>query len=216
MMKTRLAIYGCGGFGREIAPIAQASNADVVFVSDIVDEQGRVINGLPVLSFTELTSPDNRDRQVCLAIASGSTRRAIAAQCESAGLSFGSIFAPTHSRLTDVCVGDGAVFCGYTTCTSNIRIGRHFHCNIYSYVAHDCVIGNYVTFAPRVNCNGNVIIEDDVYVGTGAFLKQGTTAKPLRIGGGATIGMGAVVTKDVPAGATVIGNPARAMLPTQA
>lgn len=50
-----------------------------------------------------------------------------------------------------------------------------------------------------------VVIEDDVWVGIGAIILKG-----VRIGRGARIGAGAVVTKDVPAGATVIGNPARA------
>ena len=66
-----------------------------------------------------------------------------------------------------------------------------------------------MTLAPRVCINGNTVIEDDVYIGTGAILKQGTPEKPLRIGKGAVIGMGAVVTKDVPPGAVVVGNPAR-------
>ena len=66
-----------------------------------------------------------------------------------------------------------------------------------------------MTLAPRVCINGNTVIEDDVYVGTGAILRQGTPDKPLRIGKGAVIGMGAVVTKDVAPGETVVGNPAR-------
>ena len=81
----------------------------------------------------------------------------------------------------------------------------------YSYVEHDCVIGDFVTFAPGVQCNGNVTIEDHVYVGAGAMIKQGKPGKPLVVGRGAVVGMGAVVTRDVPAGATVVGNPARAM-----
>jgi acetyltransferase-like isoleucine patch superfamily enzyme len=93
--------------------------------------------------------------------------------------------------------------------TASARIGRQFQCNIYSYVAHDCVFGDFVTFAPRVCCNGNVHIGDGAYIGTGAVLKQGTSAKPLVIGRGAVVGMGAVVTKDVPDGAIVVGNPAR-------
>lgn len=49
-----------------------------------------------------------------------------------------------------------------------------------------------------------VIIEDDVWIGVGAIVLKG-----VRVGRGARIGAGAVVTTDVPAGATVAGNPAR-------
>ena len=79
---------------------------------------------------------------------------------------------------------------------------------MYSYVAHDCVIGDFVTFAPGVKCNGNVIIEDDVYVGTGAIIKQGNMTSPIVIGNGSKIEAGAYVTKSVGAGETVFGNPA--------
>ena len=47
-------------------------------------------------------------------------------------------------------------------------------------------------------------VEDDVMIGMGALIGAG-----VRIGKGAVIGMGAVILKDVPAGATVVGNPAR-------
>ena len=49
-----------------------------------------------------------------------------------------------------------------------------------------------------------VVIEDDAWIGIGAIVLKG-----VRVGRGARIGAGAVVTKDVPAGATVAGNPAR-------
>lgn len=76
-------------------------------------------------------------------------------------------------------------------------------------MGHDCVIGNYVTFAPKVCCEGNVLIEDHVYIGTGALIKQGSSESPLVIGEGAVIGMGAVVTKSVLPYTVVVGNPAR-------
>ena len=69
-----------------------------------------------------------------------------------------------------------------------------------------------MTFAPAVKCNGNIIVEDHAYIGTGAIIKQGKPCQPLVIGKGAVVGMGAVVTKDVPAGATVVGNPARPLM----
>ncbi|POC04420.1 acetyltransferase, partial [Vibrio vulnificus] len=97
-------------------------------------------------------------------------------------------------------IGEGAILCPFTMITSNAKIGKGFHANIYSYVAHDCVIGDYVTFAPNVMCNGNVHVHDHAYIGTGAVIKQGTPNKPLIIGEGAVVGMGAVVTKSVKAG----------------
>ncbi len=75
------------------------------------------------------------------------------------------------------------------------------------YVEHDCVIGEFVTFAPGAKVNGNVTIGDHAYIGSNAVIRQGLT-----IGAGATIGMGAVVTKDVPPGVTVIGNPAKPLI----
>ena len=97
----------------------------------------------------------------------------------------------------------------FTIVSPNASIGRYFHCNYHSYVAHDCVIGDFVTFAPAVRCNGGVVIEDHAYIGTGAVIKQATPGRPVVIGRGAIVGMGAVVTKSVPAGVTVVGNPAR-------
>lgn len=205
------AIFGAGGFGREVAPLvrgAENAHADVVFVSNDPTEAGTALNGMNVISFEELISPSHRHRHVAVAVADPAVRRRIVQRCLEQKLAFMQLRAPTLRVYDEVEIGPGAILCDNTIITSNVRIGAHFHCNIYSYVAHDCVIGDFVTFAPRVNCNGNVVIEDDVYVGTGAFIKQGI-AKPLVIGRGAVIGMGAVVTKDVPPGAVIVGNPGR-------
>ena len=52
------------------------------------------------------------------------------------------------AELDQVTIGPGAILNSFVHLTSNISIGEHFHANIYSYVAHDCVIGDFVTFAP--------------------------------------------------------------------
>ncbi|TXE81326.1 acetyltransferase [Campylobacter peloridis] len=101
----------------------------------------------------------------------------------------------------------GAIICPFVTITSNCTIGVNFQANIYSYVAHDCIIGDNVTFAPAVKCNGNVIIGNNVYIGTGAIIHQGRT-KPLIIEDNSIIAAGAVVNKNVKTGQTVFGNPA--------
>ncbi|MCM8556641.1 acetyltransferase [Sphingomicrobium sediminis] len=210
-MSRLIGIYGASGFGREVMPVARATQGDARFV--FVDDGGSDVSipGEQVVNFEQFLAMDETDKSVAIAIADGSIRAKIAARCSDAGLSFATIAHESSSQYDRVDRGEGAILCAHATLTSDIRIGRHFHANIYSYVAHDCVIGDFVTFAPRVNCNGNVHIHDHAYIGTGAILRQGTPDKPLVIGEGAIVGMGAVVTRNVPPGATVVGNPARVM-----
>ena len=143
------------------------------------------------------------------AIANSQIREKLANQLTSDGLQLWTVQADNVVIMDNIQMAEGAALSPFVSITSNIKIGKCFHANLYSYVEHDCVIGNYVTFAPGVKCNGNIHIEDHAYIGTGAIIKQGTPDKPLVIGKGAVIGMGAVVTKSVPAGVTVVGNPAR-------
>jgi acetyltransferase-like isoleucine patch superfamily enzyme len=113
--------------------------------------------------------------------------------------------------MDNVEISNGAIICPFVTLTSNIRIGQNFHANLYSYVAHDCIVGNNVTFAPSVKCNGNVIIEDNVFIGTGAIIKQGKKDNPIVIGTNSIISSGSFVTKNVSESTTVFGNPAKVL-----
>jgi sugar O-acyltransferase (sialic acid O-acetyltransferase NeuD family) len=203
----RYAIYGASGCGRGVMPLAklqlevsQDHDWDLVFLDDSV--QTATLNGHKVMSYAQWLSEPAESRHVCVAIANGKIRERLVSQCIADEVSFFEVRAAN---------GEGAVLCPFVTLTSNIRIGKHFHANLYSYVEHDCVIGDFVTFAPGVQCNGNVTIEDHAYIGAGALLKQGQPGKPLTIGRGAVVGMGAVVTKNVAPGTTVVGNPARVM-----
>jgi sugar O-acyltransferase (sialic acid O-acetyltransferase NeuD family) len=211
----RFAIFGVSGYGREVMPLARKQLADRQTPSELVfvDDSPSVteVNGHRVLTYAQWLSEPAISRHINIAIASSTVRQKLVERCTADGVGFFDVRAANVVQLDDVVIGEGAILCPFSTLTSNIRIGTHFHANIYSYVAHDCVIGDYVTFAPGVKCNGNVVVEDHVYIGTGAVLKQGKPGEPLVIGRGALVGMGAVVTKSVEPGVTVVGNPARAM-----
>lgn len=204
MTRRMLAIFGAGGCGRGIMPLArrQYSEDTLVFVEDAA--RADPCNGHSVVALETLAKSPGA--AIAIAVADPAVRRQIADRCEAAGLPFFTVRASETVVMDDVEVGAGALISPWCTLTSNIRIGRHFHCNLYSYVEHDCRIGDFVTFAPGVHCNGNVTIGNGAYIGSNASIRQGVT-----IGAGATVGMGAVVLADVPAGATVVGNPARAM-----
>lgn len=210
------AVYGASGCGRSIMPLARQQLAlagvpasRLVFVDDAPGAEQ--CNGQRLMTYAQFLAEPAAVRHVVLAIASGSVRQALAQRCAHDGLQPWTVAAANAVLMDDVQLGAGAVLSPFVTLASNVRIGQHFHANLYSYVEHDCVVGDFVTFAPDVHCNGNVVIEDHAYIGAGAILKQGQPGHPLVIGRGAVVGMGAVVTKSVAPGTTVVGNPARLM-----
>ncbi|WP_367849438.1 acetyltransferase [Rhodoferax sp. WC2427] len=214
--KISFGLIGAGGFGREVMPYSKesiskslnipAEDINLYFVETEDPIENRR-NGYSVISLRDFQSLTGT-LLYNVAIGSGVARADISKRVGNSAKVL-SIQGPQVIILENNVIGEGAIFCPNTMITSNVKIGSFFHANIYSYVAHDCVIGDFVTFAPGVCCNGNVHIDDFAYIGTKAVIKQGSADKPLRIGKGAVVGMGAVVTKDVPPGVTVIGNPAR-------
>ena len=211
-MTNLIGVYGASGFGREVAPLVRLlhGHESLVFLDDAPRDSA--LNGLPVWALERFLDEPASRKAAVLAIADGAVRARLDSRCREHGIESLGVQHPSVVRLDDVVIGEGAVLCSFVTITSNVRIGRSFHANLYSYVAHDCRIGDFVTFAPKVCCNGNVHVHDGAYIGTGAVIRQGTPEKPLVIGEGAVVGMGAVVTRDVAPGATVVGNPARPLV----
>lgn len=206
------AIYGASGCGRSLMPVAREflkkGSDNIYFIDDAVDSV-QFVNGHQVINYTMFKQLEAQQKNVLIAIANSTIREKIAQKLVSDEVELWSIQSQSTIIMDNVKIDKGAALSPFVTIGANVNIGTCFHANLYSYVEHDCIIGDYVTFAPRVSCNGNIHIEDHAYIGTGAVIKQGTPDKPLVIGRGAVIGMGAVVTKSVPAGVTVVGNPAR-------
>lgn len=224
-MKGRklFGLFGAGGFGREVMPIFKelsqsfagldwcGHGADAAFV--VTQGTSNSVNGYPVYSDSQFFSIEADQILFNVAVADSKIRQQLVLNCLEKGATPLTLISPKACTYDNNAVGEGAVICAFATVTSNARIGRFFHCNIYSYVAHDCEIGDFVTFAPNVRCNGNVRIGDHAYIGTGAIIRNGKSGRPLLIGEGAVVGMGSVVTKDVPPFVTVVGNPARQLPP---
>jgi len=181
---------------------AQHARAKLVFIDD--GQAPGYVNGHDIVTWTHFLERQSGEKAVSIAIAASKTRQNLAEKCAAAKVPLIEARAASVVQMDDVVIGDGACLSPFVTLTSNIRIGRCFHGNLYSYVEHDCAIGDFVTFAPGAKVNGNVTIGDHAYIGSGAIIRQG-----IAIGAGAIVGMGAVVTRDVPPGVTVVGNPAR-------
>lgn len=215
-MTAIYAVYGSSGCGRSLMPIAREQAIrentinpnDIYFIDDSLESM-QMINGHSAVNYQDFLEIPAEKKYVVVAIANSVIREKLYNKLQSDNIELWSIFANQSIIMDNVEVGIGSAISPFVTFGSNVKVGKGFHANLYSYVEHDCIIGDFVTFAPSVKCNGNIHIEDHAYIGTGAVIKQGTPDKPLVIGKGAVIGMGAVVTKSVPAGVTVVGNPAR-------
>lgn len=212
-----IGIVGCGGLGRDVMPIARAisqrmrpgASAEAVFVVEY-GPIGEQVNGHRVVSTDEFEALARSGRCMFnVAISDSAARQRLAEQMLDAGALPLMLQGEPAVVLDGAEIGPGSVLCAYTYVGANARIGRFFHGNIYSQVEHDCRIGDFVTFGPGVRCNGNIVIEDHAYIGSGAMIRQGSADRPVTIGRGAVVGMGAVVLDSVPAGCTVAGNPAR-------
>lgn len=215
------AVYGASGCGRSLMPVVRdfiskqntikANN--IYFIDDsIADSEDKNINGHQVINYNSFKNLPIQNKYVIIAIANSAIREKIAETLKTDNIKLWSVISPNSEIFDNVTIDEGCAISPYVTIGSNTKIGKCFHANLYSYVEHDCIIGGYVTFAPSAKCNGNVHIDDYAYIGSGAIIKQGTPTKPLKIGKGAIIGMGAVVTKDVPEGVTVVGNPAKPLI----
>ena len=122
----------------------------------------------------------------------------------SLGYRFATVISPkaTISRFSTI--GEGTVILNGVNVAANTHIGRFVKLNTMCNIMHDNVIGDFVTVSPNALTLGYVTIEEE------AFLGGNCTILPYKkVGSGATVGAGAVVTKNVASGQVVKGNPAK-------
>lgn len=214
MAAVQIAVYGAGGFGREVAWLASACTigADpcqpVCFIDDDPSRYGLTMNALPVMGMEEARRRFP-DALAVVAVGSPQVRERLAKKAAAAGFEFASLIHPHVERSEWVEIGAGTVICAGNILTVNIVIGQQVQINLDCTVGHDVIMGDYSTLAPGVHVSGFVHLGKRVYLGTGAVVINGTPDEPLVIGDDTVVGAGACVTRSVHAGQVIVGVPAR-------
>jgi len=209
----KIAIYGAGGFAREVAWLIDSlkEKHDVAcFIDDTESVQGSELNEIPVMGLAEARKlfPEAK---IVGGIGSPKVRELVMNKAEEAGFDFMSVIHPNVEISKWVNLGKGVVICAGSIITTNITLGDHVQINLDCTIGHDVVMDDFVTLAPGVHISGNVHIRKGAYLGTGANVINGSKETLLIIEENSTVGAGACVIKDVQAGDTVAGVPAKSI-----
>lgn len=200
----RTLIVGAGALGRELANWMRRlnPNADIGFLDD---GQGLTPLQISARGIVGPLDPEsiNPTDHVLVAIADPKARAAVVDRLGLAGM---LAYVDPSCISFNALIGEGCLLLPNSLVSERVVIGRHVIVNTSSSIGHDCEVGDFCTFSSYVCLCGGVRVGQRVMFGVGAKVLPG-----VAIGDDAVIGAGAVVVRDVPAGVTVFGVPARAI-----
>ena len=205
-----IVIIGVGGFGREIKVLIDQINDikkryTIIGFYDDAENCNKSYNGLPYLGTVADLNNITQKTAVAIGIGDPQIKCQIVRRLTNSLLEFPILIHPSAIiGNDDVHIGIGTIICASCILTCNITIGDFVTLNLFSTVGHDTTIKDFASFMPSVNISGEVIIHENVYVGTGAKI-----INQLEIGRNTIVGAGAVVAKTLPANCTAVGIPAK-------
>lgn len=131
-------------------------------------------------------------------------RRRLVEAYDAAGVRWASIAHARAEVSASVELGPGAVIYAGAVVNAGARLGAHVLVGSGAVVEHDVTLGDLVQLGPGAVVGGGATIETEAFLGMRCCVRD-----HRRVGRGTLVGMGAVVVGDAPAGAVLVGVPAR-------
>lgn len=197
--KSKVYILGASGHAKVVIDILNLQNEEIEAIIDD-NPKSNVLLGIPVLNYKDTIqlTPNNT---VIVAIGENSTRKLVANRLKR---TYKTAIHPKATISNYAEINQGTVIMAHAVVNSAALIGKHVIINTGVIVEHDCIIEDYAHISPNAALAGNVFVGEGSQIGISACVRQG-----IKIGKWATVGAGAVIVKDVPDYAVVVGNPGR-------
>lgn len=210
-----IAIFGAGGFGREVACLIHRVNQHVTndsekwnivgFFDDAPNlkgtknEYGEVIGGMDALNSWE--SP----LSIVISIGTPAILKLLVSKINNPLIDYPNLIDPdvVFMDKENVKIGRGNVICSQSIVSTNVAIGDFNIVNCCTVIGHDASLGNYNAIMPSVNISGGVQIGNENYFGVSSVVLQ-----YLKIGNRTKIGANSTIFQKTKDGNTYIGNPA--------
>jgi UDP-perosamine 4-acetyltransferase len=207
-------VLGTAGHAQEVADaltvsVAAGNDASVVALrcAGRVGPLAQFLDGPlggPWLGEDAVLEGLSRDARFALGVGDPVLRRTLWDRAQALG--FSPIPArrhPASAVASDLEAGAGTIILALAGVANAAALDEGVLVQQGAVVGHEATVGRFSVVNPNAAVSGCVRIGEGVMIGAQAVILEGLT-----IGDGARVGAGAVVTRDVPPGATVVGNPA--------
>ncbi|MFZ4725960.1 MAG: serine acetyltransferase [Paludibacter sp.] len=208
-----IAIYGFGGFGREVACLLKKMNETIPtwnligFIDDGVEvgtenRYGKVLGGIDfVNSYTSKLS-------VIISIANPHIIKKIVAGITNPMIDFPNIIAPNVNIFDNdaYSIGKGNIIFWGCRLSCDVAIGDFNLINGAVSLGHDVQLENYNVLGPSTRLSGNCRVGEENQFGVGSIVLQG-----VKIGNNTKIGIGTVIIRNTMDDAFYFGNPAKSV-----
>jgi sugar O-acyltransferase (sialic acid O-acetyltransferase NeuD family) len=208
-----IAIYGAGGFGREVACLINIINQEsptwklIGFFDDDPSLKGKMISHFgPCIGGINELNEYSKELAVVVPIGSPSTVKKIIESIRNDKIFFPNIVHPDFviKDPETFTIGKGNIIQDGCSVSCNVSVGDFNVFNGGVVFGHDVRIGSFNSFMPAIRVSGEVVIGDANFFGVGSIILQ-----QIKIGNEIRLGAGSVLMSKPKDGKLYMGNPAR-------